>query len=377
MTKEELIELLEKSEDKYSIFTSYELIAKCTFPEEEFLALMKQYLTNEQKLELFNNNYFAKRIVAVKHPENPHISFGEYMSASLESTHLLASITDYHMLMEVMTNVDLVKRMSSVSIVYDVMPDEAKISLLGNLNLMKSAKLNPVELLRHISADKRKPILLNKDYLIDELNASFYSIGEMAREIQNDDFITEFIKAYSLETYQLLPFLSGLSAPKKKEILLEDTYHLSSFHKKDLLRTFEVEALISFVNENPDFLNNSAIEFFEISRSFDREKTEELMKRLGELELDDVGKRMIIAMIPEEIKTQMNRENIPSELQSALDITVSNHELSTHLPSYRIDVDLNSDLTKYQVLGKYLYINGEELSSDEKEKLYELRYNLS
>ncbi len=375
MTKEELIELLEKSDDKYAILTSYETFAKCTFPEEEFLDLMKQYLTNEQKVELFKSLFFAKRVAEIQHPEDHRITFREYRNSVRESISLLASVDDTKMMMDVLTDESLEKTLFSgeMGAIFDCLSDEEKERIFRNQAIMQSGRFDVVSLLKHISEEKRKDLLLESSYLLEKLKVRLFSLVPMVQNIQGDEFINSFLERYTLDSYQISELLMQYSTEKKKDVLLSNSFELSSSEKTKLLSSFEVDALISFLNEHPDFIESSSMKEFLITSTFEQEKAKEFFSKIESLKLDDTKKKMMIAAIPEEVKSKLNREMLPSELQGAFDLILKRNMESAFIPSYFLQVDLTGDLEKYKGLDEYLFINGEKVLSEEREKLLELR----
>ena len=67
MNAQDLRELLEKTDDKLSIFASRETLSKCEINVKELLELIRDFLTDEEKLKLFDYSHFMQFPESIRH----------------------------------------------------------------------------------------------------------------------------------------------------------------------------------------------------------------------------------------------------------------------------------------------------------------------
>jgi len=98
MNAQDLRELLEKTDDKLSIFSSWETLGKYELKISEFLDLINDFLNDEEKLRLFD-----------------YMQFNSYVKGEI-----IGLVSDEHIILQMMNNDNIMNGFESYQIV-DIM----------------------------------------------------------------------------------------------------------------------------------------------------------------------------------------------------------------------------------------------------------------
>lgn len=178
MNTQDLRKLLEKTDDKSSIFASSEILNQYDFNMTEFFDLVKEFLSDEEKLKLLNYSHFQ----------------------GTESW-IIGSITDEDIKMQILSNNSIMSNFENDQIVDIIkgLTDDRKLQILCNQTFMEKYQFTNHELGDIISffSDK-ETILIDKELIIDKLHLSNCQIAEFTKDLSSEDAKVKVLEIYRL-----------------------------------------------------------------------------------------------------------------------------------------------------------------------------------
>lgn len=261
---------LQKSKDKLSIFRNKKILNKFNFNEEELNRLIKIYLTDEQKAELFEIDHFRNL-------------------RSYQIKDIIELIKDDRLKLKLLKDDELMSGMTEFDIVYiiNLLKDEAKMEVLKDTNYREKYNIDEYHIKNIIvefTNDNKKSLLLDKDFVEKELKIGKNYISMIVASLESEDEKIKFIDEYEFGSYELSEILCTFSDEYKKVVLLENKYNLMKYEINAILISMETNAIINFINENEQFCAQNGIEPYVIMAIMDSKKQLEFIQQLENIE---------------------------------------------------------------------------------------------
>ena len=261
---------LQKSKDKLSIFRNKKILNKFNFNEEELNRLIKIYLTDEQKAELFEIDHFRNL-------------------RSYQIKDIIELIKDDRLKLKLLKDDELMSGMTEFDIVYiiNLLKDEAKMEVLKDTNYKEKYNIDEYHIKNIIvkfTNDNKKSLLLDKDFVEKELKIGKNYISMIVASLESEDEKIKFIDEYEFGSYELSEILCTFSDEYKKVVLLENKYNLMKYEINAILISMETNAIINFINENEQFCAQNGIEPYVIMAIMDSKKQLEFIQQLENIE---------------------------------------------------------------------------------------------
>ena len=350
MNAQDLRNLLEQSNDKFSILADRETLKNYEIRVNEFLGLIKDFLNDDEKLKLFNYpNYLQFK--------NP-IKCG-----------IINTVSDENIKFQMLTNDNITKDFSSFQIVdiIETMSDTKKQALLYKQDFLEKHQISSYDsakILLSCSEEKRAEILSDSNLITNTLKLEDYRISKLITSLAKDEDKIKVLDMYQLEDYQKIDVLKTCNDNYKINVLLKQN-EFSRYNILDLLTSVDSNNLGQFFLEHKEFCHNNNIRPFEIVKSLDEKQQMNFVKNLENMNLSLNEKREILAVLSTEVKQSLNTQNLPNEYKSALDVPVSEYH-------DRVILDFSRNLEDYRGLDNLLKINPEQFTKEQKSQLMKL-----
>lgn len=354
MNIQEMQELLDKTEDKFSVFADRDKLKNSEFSVNELVDVIYKYLSEDEIVNLFSLPHFKTL--------KPNIKYAIIKNLSDQNKYNLLFNSDF---MEGMKTYNIENIIESLE-------KQSRIKLLQNPEFFKKYdfKYMQVEIIMELDDTEKSEILLNKD-LINQLEFKEYELTKMVGSISDDKLKEHIIDNYDFKLSDITDILITFSDEKKNEYILGSKYEFSKFQIIELISSLSMESFVTFLNDNKEFLHNKNIEPYSIIRDLPYEKQLEFVSKIEQCNLSLEEKRLILVVLNEETKSNINTENFPPEYLTALQIkTVS--EFSDIINYGNIIIDYNSDLTQYKGLDPLISVFPQHLSAEEMVKFHKL-----
>lgn len=346
MNAQDLRELLEKTDDKLSIFASRETFTKCEINVKELLELISDFLSDEEKLRLFDYSHFRQFEGWVK-------------------GYIIDLVSDEHIVLQMMSNDNIMNSFESYQIVEIMrkMSDFGKKQLLYNQEFIEKHQIPDYDLKEIIGSltDKtRAEILTDIDLIRDKLHLADFKIVQLAKGLSSEEAKSKIIEIYQLPTYQKIDIINTFNSNSKLEILLDE----ESFSKYDItqvLETLDIETLSELFIHHKEFCDEHDIHLYEIICRLDNERQKDFVANLEHIDLTLGEKREILATLKADVKQSIDTTNFPEEYKSALSIQTAEY-------GGRVILDLERNLEDYRGLDNLMRINPEEFTQEQRTK---------
>lgn len=346
MNAQDLRELLERTDDKLSIFASRETLSKCEINVKELLDLISDFLTDEEKIKLFNYSHF------MQFPES--IRYG-----------IIVLVSDEDIRLQMMSNDNIMDGLASYQIagIMRKMSDYEKKQLLYNQDFMGKHQIPDYDLKEIIGSfadETRAEILTDIDLIRDTLHLADFQIVELAKGLLSDEVKSKIIEIYQLPNFQKIDIINTFNSNSKIEILLGE----GSFSKYDItqvLETLDIENLAEFFIRHKEFCDEHDIHPYEIICRLDSKRQKDFVANLEHIDLTLNEKREILATLKEDVKRSIDTTDFPEEYKTALSIKTTEN-------SGRIILDLERELEDYRGLDNLIRINPEEFTQEQRTK---------
>lgn len=350
MDAQDLRKLLEQTDDKLSIFTNRETFNKYELKVKELLDLISEFLSDEEKLKLFDYSHFRQFNSKVRSGVIGLISDENMISQIINNDTIMEGIENYQI-------VDIFKKMS----------DSAKQKLLHNQDFLEKHQMEYYELkdiISSLTGEAKTEVLMNRDLIVDKLHLEDFQIVQIAKELSNEEAKGKLLEIYELTNSQKIEILNTCSSRYK----LDSIFKEKEFDKSEIisiLQTLDIKILSEFVMEQREFCSKNEIEPYEIIRKLDVEQQKEFVENLEKHNLTLNEKREILATLKHEVKQNIDTTNFPEEYKSAIN-------MRTEEFSGKIIVDLERNLEDYRGLDKLIYIAPKEFTENQRAKAIKL-----
>lgn len=350
MNAQDLRNLLEQTDDKLSIFASPETLNKYEFNAKEFFELISDFLSDEEKLKLFDYSHFRQ--------------FESWIKCGI-----IGLISDEHIILQIINNDNIMNGFESYQIV-DIMKkisDIGKQQLLYNQEFIEKYQIASYELEEIISSlteEARAEILMDIDLIRNKLHLEDFQVTKLVERLSSEEAKDKAIGIYKFDNYQKKGILKTYSNRRKLDALMQE----KDFNKLDIidiLQTLDIEVLSEFLIEHKEFCNENQILPYEVVKSLDEDQQMEFVVKLEKMSLTLNEKREILAVLNTEVKQNLDTTNFPEEYKSAINIQTTEY-------GGRVILDLERNLEDYRGLDNLMRINPEEFTEEQKTKFIKL-----
>ena len=343
-----LRKLLEQTNDKLSIFANRENLANSEFTIKDLYDLIRDFLSDKEKLKLFDYSHFIKLQNNIK-------------------SGIIRLVSDENILLQIITNDNIINGFKSYEIVniMEKLSDIEKQQLLHNQEFIEKYKIANYELKDIISSltDKSKTkILMDIDLIKNQLHLENFQITDLVNELSSENAKDKAIELYEFSNHYKINIIKTYSNSHKLDILLKE----NDFYKSDIiniLQTLDIEPLCQFLREHKEFRSKNTISPYEITHKLDNEKQKEFIANLENINFTLNEKREILATLNPDIKQNIDTTNFAKEYKSALSIQTT---------ECYIDLDLDRNLEDYRGLDKLMRICPEKYTEEQKAKFIQL-----
>ncbi len=353
MNAQDLRKLLEQADDKLSIFANRETLSKYELSVRELLDLVNDFLSDEEKLKLFDYLHFIKLESRIKGS-------------------IISLISDEHIVLQMMNNDNIMNGFKNYQIVNIIkkMSDNVKQQVLYNQDFIKKYQIADYELREIISSlneETKTKVLMDMDLVTNKLHLADFQVTQLVKELSSEESKSIMMEKYELPNHQKTDIINTFNNNSKLAILLKD----NNFNENDrmnilnILRSLDVETLREFFVEHKEFCIEKRIQPYEIVSGLDIEKQKDFIGNLENMNLTLIEKREILATLKTDVKQSIDTTNFPEEYKSALSIQTSEYGRTVIL-------DLERNLEDYRGLDNLMSINPEEFTKEQRGKFIKL-----
>ncbi len=349
MNVENLKEALEQAEDKLSIFSDASLFNKYNIKGSQLVSLVREFLSDEEKIKLFDYPHFIRIIPAVKKNIINEISDSNILSQVLDNDKALEGIFP-SALCEICLKLD----------------DKEKQKILHNQEFIEKRELEKYELKKIVNSlneEARIEELSNKSFIIDKLKCNDYDIEDFVAGLSSQEVKKQMINIYEFEGNQRANIVKTFDNNGKMSWVLEDD-KLSNYFKTRILATLDTKTLSEFLTENIENLKKEKIALFEVINELDNEKQKEFVENLEHINLPLSEKRKILVTLKTEVKEMIDTKSFPEEYKTALSIKLYGSSL--------IDLNFERNPNDYIGLDELILEEPEGFTEEQKDKFMEI-----
>lgn len=301
MNAKDLRRLLEKSDNKLNIFANTEILYNCDIDIVELFELVKEFLTDEEKLKLFDYQYFE----------------------GTESL-IIGSISNENIKLEIIYNYDFMSKFENYVIVNSIksLSDDGKKQILQDENFVSKYQFTNQELCDIVFSfcdEEKTKILTNRELIIDKLQLSSEQIAKLIKELHSDEVKTKILEIYELEEQLVFDIVNTYSNENKLEIILKEK-RLNTYNKIQLLSSLNIETLGEFLKENKEFCVKYDIHPYEIIRELDSGRQKDFITKLENFGLSSSEKKEILVILNDDVKQDIHKGNFPQEYKIIISI---------------------------------------------------------
>lgn len=374
MGVEELKQIIEKSENKFSVFENIDLLLNYNFTVNDFIDLINTYLNDEQKINLFKLEYLKKLENYI--PEGFLFNGDKKNNFSDEVLKYIAVGRKYEIINSIGDRKLRVQIYNEADVISELMPpfdsqvflnefnEDERMEFIRGDKIQNIRAVSKFNVINSLSDKNKKSVLSDYTYLKEILNLDE---GAIVRLIEG--FEDEKLKLKMINKYYEIPetLLRNLNTDSIDHLLAST----KSFNNYDLIGTISllnVDSIIEFINKEKDYLKEKKIKPYQIVKNLEDQLQLEIVDKLEQLDLVAAEETQILATLSNEVKEKVDKTNFSGIDREALNIQISSNPESKG----KIPVDFNQDSNIYKGLDEELYINAMHLSETEKTKLLEL-----
>lgn len=346
MNAQDLRKLLEQTDDKISVFASPETLNKYDFNAKEFFDLISDFLSDEEKLRLFDYSHFRQ--------------FEGWIKGGI-----IGLISDEHIILQMMSNDNIMNGFESYQIV-DIMKkmsDIGKQQLLHNQGFIEKYQIPDYELKNIISSltdEARAEVLIDIDLITNKLHLADFQITELVKGLSSEESKSKMLELYELADHQKIDIINTFNNNSKLGILLKEN-GFGKYDRMKILKSLDSETLSGFLAEHKDFCIENDIHPYEIVLGLDMEQQKDFIANLENMNLTLSEKREILATLKVDVKQSIDTTNFPEEYKSAISIQTTEY-------GGRVILDLERNLEDYRGLDNLMRINPEEFTEEQRAK---------
>lgn len=360
METKDFRKVLEDAEDKFNAFADPEVLNKYEFTIAEFIAVIKEFLSDEEKQRLFGLEHISA--------QSPYIK-----------SKILDTIADDNIKMEVMETVDIGLDRYSAMDVIKKFGDEAKLQVLHRADFRDRFSLENYDIgniAKSLSEGNIISLLSDIDFVSGELDLMPNQIVDLISKIASEDKRLELADIHmkseksKFNKFYVRDIVIPLSTEKKVSVITDNRYGIDNAELVCIIAALSIPELVSFLNGNKKFLEDNGISPHNVTSLVREENQAEIVARIDELDFDDREKRLVLVLLKNKVKAEVDMSSIPEEYRKAL--SMQRGENLGEGTFGKIIVDLSRDLEDYRDFDEYIVINPKKLSEEERQKLFEL-----
>lgn len=350
MNAQDLRKVLEETDNKFSILANKETLTKYTLTVKDFLDLINDFLSDAEKLQLFNFSHFVNF--------EPYIKFG-----------IIDLISDDNIMLQILINDDIMSGFAEYQIaeILKKLNDTVKMQLLCNKDFISKLKLENHQLkdiISTLSEEKQYKLLTDTDNITNTFNLSNFQIVSLINALSSDEFKYQLFQAYEMNDFYKCNIVATMSDKFKLTALLNEK-DFNKYYKIQILQSLTVRSLGEFFSEQKEFCKENSIHPYEVILKLDSTHQKDFISNLQQIDLSLNEKREILATLNEDVKKDIDFSTLPKEYRTALSIQTSSS-------SGKVSLDLNRNLEDYRGLDNLMYINPENFNEEQRAKFIEL-----
>lgn len=345
MDTNELRQLLEKTDDKLSIFGNVEMLRQCNMKLGELYDTITIFLTDDEILKLFEYEHFQKW-------------------DSYRKIQMVMRISDSGVLLKALQDEEIIKDVKSWDLekLIAKLNDQDKGTLLNIPDWFKNhgfSKYKISDIISEIKDEKKYELVSNPTLMFDTLDLEDNNVADIIATFGEEEDKDKLLSIYQLEEYMQVQIITTYSDEGKEEFLLSNS-QLGKSSKISILKSFNVDNLIKYINDS-----NIDLSIYEITKELDESKQAEFVSRLDTANLTEDEKREILATLKPETKKKIDNSKLAPSLVNALNMETKEY-------SGKIVLDLDTDLEKYRGLDKLISVNPTRFDEKEKARFMQL-----
>lgn len=350
MDTKEFRNILEKSTDKFSTFTDKKMLSQWEMNTKELISVISDFLSDEEKLRLFEIPAFAEL-------------------SGLRKSAIINTVSDTRVKLQMLLDDNVMKgieKYRTVSLV-NSLDDNSKKAILYNQEFLKKQDYKKDEIkkvLFSLGEDTKRDLLLDNNYVEGQLHLPKEMIANIAKDLQNEDSKLNIIDTYELESKLSIVILNTFGDESKAKVILEDKLNFLKEDTEKLISSLDIEHLSEFLLQNKEFMTRKKISPYQVIKLLDSEKQLEFLEKLEDCEMSLSEKRQILVALKPETKEKIDTTNFSEEYKSAISIDIGEYN--------RIELDLNRDIEDYKGLDDLLFVNPLNFDDAEREKFYNI-----
>lgn len=247
------------------------------------------------------------------------------------------------------------------------MNDESKKKILYDTEFIKANDISESEIftiIESLGQKLKQEIVNDRDLLVEKLGFNGWRISRLCKTINNDETKLNIIKKYKLTGSYKLEAISYCNDDTKLSIILNDG-DVNNSDKRKIISFLSSENIIAFIKDNKEFLSSIDSSPYMVTAILNSDKQVDIVKQLEDMGLDLNEKRKILAMLNEDVKSQIDTSNLPEEYKTAIDMKRDGG-------SVWIKIDYDKNLEDYRGLDSLILESPQEFSSEQRKKLLEL-----
>ena len=348
MDANDLKKLLEESDNKLGIFASVALLRKYKFNAQELFNMISTFLSDDEKLKLFDYTHFNQFPAIIK-------------------SGIIKTASDENIILQMLTNDIITNNFDNYQLmtIIEDLSDSSKVELLHNQSFITKHNFLDYQLTSIITnlTDKGKSeILIDVDLVKNILHLSDTRITDLAKNLSNDNEKDTVIQKYKLDGFYKKQLLKSCSNNHKVSILLKEK-DFTNYDRIDLLQTLDTKTLSDFLSEHKKFCSEVNLHPYQIICNLSAEQQKEFIKNIENINLTLKEKKEIIATLKDDVKQSINTDKLPEIYKPLLEFR-SDYD--------RIILDFERNPKDYKDLDNLIVVNPENFTEEQRKKFMKL-----
>ena len=189
MDANDLNKLLEQSDNKLNIFANVELLKKYKFNEQELFDMISTYLSDNEKLKLFDYPHFNRFPAIIK-------------------SGIIKTVSDENIILQMLTNDIITNNFDNYQLttIIEDLSNSSKIELLHNQDFITKRNFPDYQLMtiiENLTGKEKSEILRDVDLVRNTLHLSDTKITDLAQNLSTDNEKDTIIQKYKLDEFYI------------------------------------------------------------------------------------------------------------------------------------------------------------------------------
>ena len=337
MDANDLNKLLEQSGNKLSIFANVELLKKYKFNAQELFDMISTYLSDNEKLKLFDYPHFNRFPAIIK-------------------SGIIKTVSDENIILQMLTNDIITNNFDNYQLttIIEDLSNSSKIELLHNQDFITKHNFPDYQLMTiiaNLTGKEKSEILRDVDLVRNTLHLSDTKITDLAQNLSTDNEKDTIIQKYQLDDFYKKKVLKSCSNNYKVSVLLKEK-DFTNYDRINLLQTLDTKTLSDFLSEHKNFCSEINLQPYKIICNLSAEQQKEFIKNIENINLT---LKEIIATLKDDVKQSINTDKLPEIYKPLLEFR-SDYE--------RIILDFERNPKDYKDLDNLIDVNPENFTKD-------------